>query len=79
VVENLRRMGVEAEEAPDGMHIPGRQKFHGARIDSFGDHRIAMAFAVAGLAAEGETVIEGAEAASVSFPDFWDTLAGISN
>jgi len=78
VVENLRRMGVEAEEAADGMHIPGRQKFRGARIDSFGDHRIAMAFAVAGLAAAGETVIEEAEAASVSFPEFWDTLAGMS-
>ncbi len=77
VVENLRRMGVEAEETADGMRIAGRQKFHGAHIDSFGDHRIAMAFAVAGLAAEGETVIEDAEAASVSFPEFWETLAGL--
>ena len=75
VVDNLRRMGVNAEESPDGMFIPGRQKFRAARIDSFGDHRIAMAFAVAGLAADGETVIEEAEAASISFPEFWDTLA----
>ncbi len=74
VVENLRRMGVAAEELPDGMAIPGRQKFHGAELDSFGDHRIAMAFAVAALAAEGESVIRDAEAASVSFPEFWDTL-----
>jgi 3-phosphoshikimate 1-carboxyvinyltransferase len=75
VVENLRRMGVAAEERPDGMVIPGRQKFRAAEFDSFGDHRIAMAFAVAALAADGESVINGAEAASVSFPEFWDTLA----
>jgi len=78
VVENLRRMGVEADELPDGMAIPGRQKFRAAELDSFGDHRIAMAFAVAALAAEGESVIHDAEAASVSFPEFWDTLASIA-
>ncbi len=75
VVDNLRRLGVAAEETPDGMVIPGRQRFRAATFDSFGDHRIAMAFAVAALCAEGESVIEGAEAASVSFPEFWDTLA----
>ena len=78
VVDNLRRMGVAAEESADGMYIPGRQKFRGAEIDSFGDHRIAMAFAVAGLAADGETVINDAEAASVSFPEFWETLARVT-
>ena len=56
------------------MVIPGRQKFRAAEFDSFGDHRIAMAFAVAALRADGESVIDGAEAASVSFPEFWDTL-----
>jgi 3-phosphoshikimate 1-carboxyvinyltransferase len=75
VVDNLRRMGVEAEELPDGMIIPGRQKFHAATLDSLGDHRIAMAFAVAALRGDGDSVIQGAEAASVSFPEFWDTLA----
>jgi 3-phosphoshikimate 1-carboxyvinyltransferase len=75
VVENLRRMGVDAEELADGMRIPGRQRFRAAAIDSFGDHRIAMAFAVAALAAESECLIHEAEAASVSFPEFWDTLA----
>ncbi len=75
VVDNLRRMGVNAEESPDGMFIPGRQKFRGAQVDSFGDHRIAMAFAVAALAADGDTVIQDAEAASISFPEFWDTLS----
>jgi 3-phosphoshikimate 1-carboxyvinyltransferase len=79
VVDNLRRLGVEAEERPDGMVIPGRQKFRAGRFDSFGDHRIAMAFAVAALGADGESIIENAEAASVSFPEFWSTLAGIAS
>ena len=77
IVENLRRMGVAAEETPDGMLIPGRQKFRAAALDSFGDHRIAMAFAVAALRADGESAIHGAEAASVSFPGFWETLASV--
>ena len=79
VVDNLRRMRVQAEELPDGMVIPGRQKFHAAAIDSFGDHRIAMAFAVAALNGDGESVIHGAEAASVSFPEFWETLGRITS
>lgn len=74
VVDNLRRLGVAAEETPDGMMIPGRQKFRAGVFDSFGDHRVAMAFAVAALRA-GESIIEGAEAAGVSFPEFWDTLS----
>jgi len=75
VINNLRRMGIEAEESTDGMHIPGRQKFRAAQFDSFGDHRIAMAFAVAALHADGPSDIEGAAAASVSFPAFYDLLA----
>jgi 3-phosphoshikimate 1-carboxyvinyltransferase len=78
VVENLRRLGVQAEELPDGMVIPGRQTFRAAEFDSFGDHRIAMAFAVAALRADGPSVIENADAASVSFPEFWSTLARIA-
>jgi 3-phosphoshikimate 1-carboxyvinyltransferase len=77
VVENLRRMGVHAEELPDGLAVPGRQKFRAAQVDSFGDHRIAMAFAVAALRADGESVIGGADAASVSFPEFWTKLAEV--
>jgi 3-phosphoshikimate 1-carboxyvinyltransferase len=76
VVENLRRLGVQAEELPDGLKVPGRQKFHAAEFDSFGDHRIAMAFAVAALRGDGESSIQNADAASVSFPEFWGTLAG---
>jgi 3-phosphoshikimate 1-carboxyvinyltransferase len=74
VAENMRRMGVRVEETPDGITVPGGQKLRGARVDSFGDHRIAMAFAVAALVADDETVIENAEAASVSFPEFYDLL-----
>jgi 3-phosphoshikimate 1-carboxyvinyltransferase len=74
VVDNLKRAGVRAFETSNGMVIPGKQKFRAAQFDSFGDHRIAMAFAVAALSADGECTIHGAEAASVSFPEFWDKL-----
>jgi 3-phosphoshikimate 1-carboxyvinyltransferase len=75
---NLRRMGVEIESSPDGFHVAGGQQFHAAEIDSCGDHRIAMAFAVAALAADGPCAIDGAEAADVSFPEFWSTLQQIT-
>ena len=78
VVENLRRLGVAAQETPDGLAIPGRQKFRAAEFDSFGDHRIAMAFAVAALRGDGESVIHDADAASVSFPEFWSTLQRVA-
>ena len=78
VATNLRKMGAEVEERPDGLRIPGRQKLHGAEVDSFGDHRIAMAFAVAALRAEGETPIHGADAAGVSYPTFFDDLRSIT-
>ena len=75
---NFKRMGVKIETAPDGFHIPGRQKFHAAELDSAGDHRIAMAFAVAALAADGPCVIADAGAAAVSFPEFFSTLRDIT-
>ena len=74
VVENLKRMGADVEEFPDGLRV-GRSSLKGAAIDSFGDHRIAMAFAVAGLFAHGETEIMNSECAAISFPEFFDTLA----
>lgn len=74
VAENLRRMGVNVEASPDGLRIGGGARLQGAELDSFGDHRIAMAFAVAALRAKGESVMHNAEAASVSFPEFYDTL-----
>ena len=78
VAENFGRMGIHVEVTPDGMRVPGKQKFRAADFDSFGDHRIAMAFAVAALAGDGESSIENAEAASVSFPEFWNILQEIA-
>ncbi|MBS1807974.1 MAG: 3-phosphoshikimate 1-carboxyvinyltransferase [Acidobacteria bacterium] len=74
IVDNLQRMGIEVEEYDDGLRIAGPQKLQGATVESYGDHRIAMAFAVAGLVAEGETEIKDAEAAAVSLPEFYDLL-----
>jgi 3-phosphoshikimate 1-carboxyvinyltransferase len=74
VVKNLRAMGAEVVEHEDGMDIPGGQTLRGGVIDSGLDHRIAMAFSIAALRAEGETEIHGAEAAAVSFPEFFDYL-----
>ncbi len=74
VVRNLRAMGATVEEFEDGLRVPGGQKLHGAAIESFGDHRIAMAFSVAALRAEGETLIRGAEAVAVSYPSFYEDL-----
>ncbi len=70
----LSKMGVRIEERPDGMAIPGGQRFRGARVVSAGDHRMAMALAVAGLVADGETLIEDAACVQTSFPTFVDTL-----
>jgi 3-phosphoshikimate 1-carboxyvinyltransferase len=78
VASNLRKMGAEVDERPDGLRIPGQQKLRGAELDSFGDHRIAMAFAVAALRAEGETVIHGVDAAGVSYPSFFEDLRAVA-
>jgi 3-phosphoshikimate 1-carboxyvinyltransferase len=79
IESNLQRMGVAIETAPDGFRIPGGQTFRAAEIDSSGDHRIAMAFAVAALAADGPCTIHGAESAGVSFPEFFSTLREIAH
>jgi len=72
--EGLTRLGGRVEELPDGLRIWGGRRLRGATCQSYRDHRIAMALAVAGLRAEGETVIENAEAIGVSYPDFIDTI-----
>jgi 3-phosphoshikimate 1-carboxyvinyltransferase len=74
VATNLRKMGAQVEEREDGLKIPGGQTLRGAELDSFGDHRIAMAFAVAALRAEVETLIQGSESAAISYPAFFDAL-----
>ncbi len=78
VTENLKRMGAQIEELPDGWVIPGPQLLRGAVIDSCGDHRIAMAFSIAGLIAQGETVIEGAQWVDISYPGFYDDLEQVT-
>jgi 3-phosphoshikimate 1-carboxyvinyltransferase len=76
LAENLRRMGAQVEELPDGLRVAGRStgRLRGAEVDPHGDHRMAMAFAVAALGAEGETVIRDADCAGVSYPEFFSTL-----
>ena len=76
LAENLRRMGATVEERPDGLRVEGRPagKLRGAEIDPRGDHRIAMAFAVGALGAEGNTVIRNSDCAGVSFPAFFQEL-----
>jgi 3-phosphoshikimate 1-carboxyvinyltransferase len=80
LAENLRRMGATVDERPDGLRVEGRKagKLHGAEIDPHGDHRIAMAFAVAGLAAEGATTIRDADCAGVSYPNFYKDLERVA-
>jgi 3-phosphoshikimate 1-carboxyvinyltransferase len=78
-VSNLRAMGAEVEEFEDGLRVFGPTVLRGARLQSFGDHRIAMAFAVAALAARGETEIEGAEeCVRISFPEFFPMLESVT-
>jgi 3-phosphoshikimate 1-carboxyvinyltransferase len=78
IAKNLRLMGAQVDERDDGLKIPGGQSLHGAELDSFGDHRIAMAFAIAALRAQGETVIHGAESAAISYPAFFPTLEEVT-
>ncbi len=78
VAQNLKAMGATLTEHEDGLTIPGGQQLHGAAIDSGTDHRIAMAFSIAALRATGDTEIHGAEAAAISFPEFFSHLDELS-
>jgi 3-phosphoshikimate 1-carboxyvinyltransferase len=73
----LRAMGGEIEEFPDGFHVTGRRRLTGGVADAAHDHRLAMAFAIAGLGAERETTITGADAVAVSYPGFFETLESL--
>jgi 3-phosphoshikimate 1-carboxyvinyltransferase len=79
MAEGLRRMGVVVDERADGISIHGPAPLHGATVDSNGDHRIAMALAVAGLMASDPTTIEEADCVAVSYPDFFAELRRISS
>jgi 3-phosphoshikimate 1-carboxyvinyltransferase len=74
IAANLRAMGAHVEEREDGLKIPGGQLLRGAELESFGDHRIAMAFSIAALQAQGESQIRGSECAAISYPAFFSTL-----
>ena len=74
VTRNLEAMGAQVEQTSDGWRIPGGQKLHGAEIESFGDHRIAMAFAIAALRAEGDTLIHNSACVAISYPSFFADL-----
>ena len=78
-VANLRILGAEVDEFPDGLFVHGGQRLKGGTVKSFDDHRIAMAFAVSGLFAEGPVRILGADCVGISFPGFFRTLNEISN
>ena len=77
ICENLRRMGAEVEEFEDGFAVEGKGYLKGATVQTEGDHRIAMAFSVAGLVAEGETLIEDAECVDVSYPAFFKDIESL--
>jgi len=77
IATNLRAMGVDVTEQEDGLEIVGGAPLRGARLESFGDHRIAMAFAIAGLFAEGETIIDDVDCVATSYPTFYETLERI--
>jgi 3-phosphoshikimate 1-carboxyvinyltransferase len=79
IAENLRAMGAKVEEQQDGLTIAGQQQLHGADIQSHGDHRIAMAFAVAALRAKGETRIHDAGSARISFPEYFQLLQKLTS
>lgn len=78
VTQNLRAMGAQVEQTEDGWKIPGNQKLHGAEIESYHDHRIAMAFAVGTLRAEGESVIKNADCVAISYPGFFADLEKVT-
>ena len=77
IAECLSSLGVEVETFDDGMRIKGAKRLNGVMCNSHGDHRIAMSMTIAGLIAEGETVIEDTECISTSFPKFEETLRGL--
>lgn len=74
VTRNLQAMGAQVEETDSGWRIPGRQRLHGAEIESYDDHRIAMAFTIAALRAEGDTLIKNADCVRISYPGFFEDL-----
>jgi len=78
VIENFKRLGLEAEELPDGMIIRGKQKVKGGIVDSYKDHRVAMGFAILGLVSEEGITIKDADCVYISYPEFFNHLEKVS-
>ena len=74
VTRNLQAMGAQVEQTESGWRIPGGQRLHGAEIESYDDHRIAMAFSIAALRAEGDSILRSAECVAISYPGFFEDL-----
>ena len=79
VCENLGLMGLDVEQFEDGFAFSSNKGLIPSDFDSFGDHRIAMAFGVAAMNLEGDSVIKDSECVDISFPAFWDTLHRLAN
>jgi 3-phosphoshikimate 1-carboxyvinyltransferase len=77
MASELTKMGAKVSELPDGLEITGGTPLVGAEVDSYTDHRIAMSLAIAAVTAKGQTTIHRAEAASISYPTFFDSLRSI--
>ena len=77
MASELRKLGVEVEEYPDGIAIKGKKVLTGGSVNSHGDHRIAMSMAVAALVADGTTVIDNASCVDISFPGFFEQLKNL--
>ena len=75
MARQLKAMGADIEEHPDGLTIRGGRPLKGAALDSETDHRVAMSLAIAAMMAEGDSTLERSDAAAVSYPTFWDDLA----
>jgi 3-phosphoshikimate 1-carboxyvinyltransferase len=78
IASELKKMGANIRELPDGLKISGPAKLKGASVESLGDHRMAMALSVAGLVASGETMVDNEEVVDVSFPNFFEILDGLT-
>ena len=79
MARQLQKLGAEITEKEDGLIINGNSKFHSAEVDSETDHRVAMSLAIASLLAKGNSTIKRANAAGVSYPNFWEDLAKLTN
>ena len=77
LVQGFRGLGAEVEEFADGFHLRGARRLRGGHADAVGDHRLAMAFAIAALGAEEPSTINGADAVAISYPEFFTTLESL--